>query len=153
LNKELYLIHIENANTWQHNWNNIEESINHKLQEMVKIHQKQHKIHNLTKSQTENITNENNHHPRVINTTDINFTQAEIQLLSKGLKYNLHYRRKNWLETLALEVETAISNLDITEQQYYRHAVAINIKKINTQKNINNKRSKKRMEINNGCKK
>jgi hypothetical protein len=99
------------------------------------VHQKQqHKIHNLTKFQTEK-SNENNHYPRVINTMDINFTQDEIQLLSKGLKYNLHYKRKNWLQTLALEAETAVSNLDITEQQYYRHAVAINIKNINRQKN------------------
>jgi hypothetical protein len=115
---------------------------------MVKIHQKhQHKVHNLTKSQTENITNKNNHYPRVINTTDINFTQDEIQLLIKGLKYYLHYKQKNWLETLALEAETAISNLYITEQQYYRHAVAININKINRQKNINNRRSKKEWKL------
>jgi hypothetical protein len=96
---------------------------------MEKTHQKQqHKIHNLTKAQIENLTKaqienttkENNKYPRVINTTNINFTQEEIKLLNKGLKYNLHYKRKNWIETLALEAETAICNLDITEQQYYR---------------------------------
>jgi TusA-related sulfurtransferase len=37
-----------------------------------------------------------------------------------------------------LEVETAISKLDITKQQHYRHMVTETIKKINQQDNINN---------------
>jgi hypothetical protein len=52
-------------------------------------------------------------YPRVMNTTDIQFTQEEIKLLSQGLKYNLYYRQKNWLETLALDAETAINKLNI----------------------------------------
>jgi hypothetical protein len=44
-----------------------------------------------------------------------------MQLLKKGLKYNLHYKQKKWLETLALEAKTAISKINATEQQYYRH--------------------------------
>jgi hypothetical protein len=46
------------SNTWQHYWDNIEQSINQNLhQEMEKTHQKQqHKIHNLTKTQIENTT-------------------------------------------------------------------------------------------------
>jgi hypothetical protein len=36
----------------------------------------------------------------------------------------LHHKNKEWIETLALEAETAINNLDITEQNYYRQAVA-----------------------------
>jgi hypothetical protein len=59
------------------------------------------------------------------------------------MKYNLHYKQKSWLETLALEAETAISNLDIIEQQYYRHAVAKNIYNINQENDLNNIRSKK----------
>jgi hypothetical protein len=47
-----------------------------------------------------------------------------MHLLSKDLNYNFHYKQKNWIETIGLEAETALSNLDITEQQYYRHAVA-----------------------------
>jgi hypothetical protein len=50
--------------------------------------------------------------------------------LSKGLKYNLHYKQKNWRETLGLEAKAAINNLDITEQQYSRHAVAKTITRI-----------------------
>jgi hypothetical protein len=53
------------------------------------------------------------------------FIQEQIQLrvLSQGLKYNLHYERKNWIHTLGLEAETVINNLGVTEQ-YYGHAVA-----------------------------
>jgi hypothetical protein len=58
-----------------------------------------------------------------------------MQLLRKRLKYSLHYKQKYWLETLALEVETAISKINITEQQYYRHMVAKTIKKINQKGN------------------
>jgi hypothetical protein len=46
------------------------------------------------------------------------------------LKYNLHHKYRKCIETLALEAETAISNLDMTEQNYYRHAVARKIKDI-----------------------
>jgi hypothetical protein len=58
------------------------------------------------------ITNTNKKHssrkmnyPRVIYTTDIHFAQNEMQLLRKRLKYNLHYKNKNWLEILVLEAE------------------------------------------------
>jgi hypothetical protein len=37
----------------------------------------------------------------------------------------------NWLETLALDLETAINRLDTIDQQHYRHAVARIIRKIN----------------------
>jgi hypothetical protein len=47
------------------------------------------------------------------------FTQ-ELQLLNKGLQYNLHHKPKNWIETLALEAETVINKLEATEQQHYR---------------------------------
>jgi cyclopropane fatty-acyl-phospholipid synthase-like methyltransferase len=43
-------------------------------------------------------------------------------LLSKGLKYKNTQRK--WIETIALEAEKAISQLDATEQNYYRHAIA-----------------------------
>jgi hypothetical protein len=83
LNKELYHSHILNANIWQQTWAKIEQAINEKLQqEMTRIHQKQQQISNLEKSQTTNTTN-NNHYPRVINYSNTQFTQDEIQLKSK----------------------------------------------------------------------
>jgi hypothetical protein len=51
----------------------------------------------------------------VENYTNIQFTHDEIQLLNKGLKYNLHYKNKKWIETLALKAKTAITNLDINK--------------------------------------
>jgi CRISPR/Cas system-associated endonuclease Cas1 len=54
--------------------------------------------------------------PKSSNTTDTLFTKEEIHLLNKGLQYNLHHKQKNWIETLGLEAETAISNLDPAEQ-------------------------------------
>jgi dihydroorotate dehydrogenase len=104
----------------------------------------QQKIPNLTKlqTQTKNTPAENRNYPRVINTTEVQFTQNEMQLLRKGLKYNLHYKQKNWLETLALEAETAISKISATEQQYYRYRVAKTIKRINQKDSMNSIRSK-----------
>jgi hypothetical protein len=42
----------------------------------------------------------------------------ETQLLNKGLKYNLHHKRNNWIHILAIEAEvvardSSSSNLDI----------------------------------------
>jgi hypothetical protein len=93
LNKELYHSHILNANIWQQTWANIEQPIHEKLQhEMKRIHQKQqHKISNLAKSQTTNTTNSSSY-PKVINYSNTQVTQDEIQLLSKGMKYNLHLK-------------------------------------------------------------
>jgi hypothetical protein len=40
------------------------------------------------------------------------------------MKINLHHKDKKWIETLALEAETAMSQLDVMEQSYYTHVVA-----------------------------
>jgi hypothetical protein len=52
------------------------------------------KITNMMRTQTTNTTNNNTKHSRVENYTNIQFTHDEIQLLNKGLKYNLHYKNK-----------------------------------------------------------
>jgi hypothetical protein len=59
----------------------------------------------------------------------------------------LHYKNKNWIETLALEAETAITNLDINEQNYYRHAVAKKIKDISKNNKTNNKKTKEEWKL------
>jgi hypothetical protein len=46
------------------------------------------------------------------------------------MKYNLHHKPKNSIETLAIGADAAISQLDPTTQNYYGHAVAININKL-----------------------
>jgi hypothetical protein len=67
----------------------------------------------MTRTQTADTISDNIKHTRVENCTNIQFTHNDIQLLNKGLKYNLHYKNKKLIQTLALEAETAISNLDI----------------------------------------
>jgi predicted glycosyltransferase involved in capsule biosynthesis len=110
---------------------------------MEKVYMKQQqKIASMMRTQTTDTTNNITKHSRVENYTNIQFTHDEIQLLNKGLKYNLHYKNKKWIETLALEAETAITNLDINNQNYYRHAVAKKIKEISKNNQINNKKTK-----------
>jgi hypothetical protein len=66
----------------------------------------------------------------VINKTNITFTPQELTLLNKGLKYNLSFKKKNWIESLALEADTAISLLPPQEQDNLRFQVAHNIKQL-----------------------
>jgi hypothetical protein len=93
------------------------------------------KIKKLKEQQWTNVQHtdkQNNHtfHKRTENLTDIIFTDTEIQLLDKGLKYNLHHKHNKSIHTLAIEANTAISQLPDKEQGYMRQVVAINIKKI-----------------------
>lgn len=67
----------------------------------------------------------------------------EIQLLLKGLKYNLQHKNIKWIKTLALEAETVRINLNIREQNYYGHAVARNIKDISRKDNVTKKQKEK----------
>jgi hypothetical protein len=62
------------------------------------------------------------------------------------MKYNLHCKQKDRIETLALEAETAISNLDIREENYYRQIVAKNLRNIELENNKNNAKTEKGME-------
>lgn len=74
------------------------------------------KICNLSKSQLQNITNENTNYLRLMNTADTKFTQNKTQLLSKGLKYNLRKKQKNCLGTLELETIWKQQNNTINTQ-------------------------------------
>jgi hypothetical protein len=69
------------------------------------------------------------------NLANVTFTEAETQLLDKGLKYNLHVKPKGWIKTLAIEADTTISKMNVRDQPYIRQLVAKNIQKlINKQK-------------------
>jgi len=88
------------------------------------------KLTKLEHIQTRTPTHTKTFYPRVTNNTDIIFTAEELTLLNKGLKYNLSYRNKNWIRTLALETETAITLLPTHEQDYIRVQAAHNLKQI-----------------------
>jgi len=47
-----------------------------------------------------------------------------MELLNKGLKYNLGSKQKGWFNNLAMEAEMAIMLLSPGEQDYIRHQVA-----------------------------
>jgi len=48
-------------------------------------------------------------------------------LLQKGLKYNIHSKKKNWVQNVALEAETAITQLPANEREVYGKLVAARI--------------------------
>jgi len=56
-------------------------------------------------------------------------------LMQKGLKYNIHTKPKNCLWNLALEAETATTQLHTTDRDVYRKLVAEHIN--NLQRNSN----------------
>jgi hypothetical protein len=71
---------------------------------------------------------DSSHSNTVSNLTQIQFSAQETHILSKGLQYNLHYKHKCWIETLALEAETAINHLDTSVQEHLMHLVANSLK-------------------------
>jgi hypothetical protein len=83
------------------------------------------KLNKLRKEQDSN-THKGKHtfHNRVENMSNVTFTGDEIQLLNKGLKYNLHHKKKDWMETLTIEAETSITQLKQEEQEYMRQCVS-----------------------------
>jgi hypothetical protein len=46
------------------------------------------------------------------------------------MKYNLNYRKTNWMKTLAIEADTTVSQLKENEQSFMRQAVANNVQKL-----------------------
>ena len=95
-----------------------------------KYHTVKQKLNKLEHIQTRTPTHTKTFYPRVTNNTNIKFTAEELSLLNKGLKYNLSYKNKNWIRTLALETETAITQLPTHEQDYVRIQAAHNLKQI-----------------------
>jgi hypothetical protein len=78
----------------------------------------------------------------VKNLTQIQFSTQKFHLVNKGLQYNLLYKQKSWNETLALEAETAISSVDVTEQEHMSHLVANNLKHLIKNQSRNSKNTK-----------
>jgi hypothetical protein len=78
------------------------------------------KLSKLEHSQTATPKHLQTFYPRVSKKTDIKFTPDELNLLNKGLKYNLSYKNRNRVKTLALETEMAIARLPAHEQECTR---------------------------------
>jgi len=54
-------------------------------------------------------------------------------LLQKGLKYNIHAKKENWIQTIALEAETAVTQLPPNDRDVYRKLIAERIDKLRKQ--------------------
>ena len=93
------------------------------------------KTNKLIHDQISKPDNDGKSYPRVINQTNITFSNEELLLLNKGLKYNLSHKRKQWISNLAFEAETATTLLPAGEQEYIRHQVAHNGNKLCNQQN------------------
>jgi hypothetical protein len=44
-----------------------------------------------------------------------------MNVLQKGLNYKLHTKKANWIQNLALESETSIQSLPLSDRDIYRH--------------------------------
>ena len=82
------------------------------------------KIKKIVQSQSYKPSTSTQFYPRVVNETNIHFSDDELGLLKKGLKYNLSKKREHWISNLALEAETAVTLLPPGEQDYICHQVA-----------------------------
>jgi len=134
LNGTLYKSNLEAAHEWGNVWPLIQEHLNYKINIIMdkKYKTLNNKIQNLDKQQASQQTHQHNvkFHPRIVNHTNIPFTIEENKLLNKGLKYNLHHKKNNWIQQLALEADTAITYLPYYEQDYIRNLTAYNIDRL-----------------------
>jgi len=132
LNRELYRSHLQVAQEWGKWWDPIHESIIQKINtEMERNYRAMdEKIRRLTQTQARTPKTDINFYPRVVNKTSIEFADQEMELLNKSLKYNLGKKQKGWICNLSMEAETAITMLPPGEQDYVRHQVTKNLKKL-----------------------
>jgi len=116
--KSIYKMHLQAANEWGNNWHIIRDSIHNAINQTFENKHKvlENKLNRLTNTQKQKINHTTTFYPRVVNKTDINITKDELDLLSKGLKYNLQHKNKFRLRNLACEAESAITMLPPNEQ-------------------------------------
>ena len=126
INLKLYHLHLTLANTCGGWWPYIQHTIEEKLRKETDSKYKtlEKKLQNLTHAQKEIPQPQHTFHLRVVNNTEIPFSNKEMELLRKGLKYNTHIKKKNWIQTLALELEKAITQLPANERDVFRKLVA-----------------------------
>ena len=132
LNKSLYITHLKVAQEWGNTWPLIRDYIHNSINtNMAKKYSTQEKkIKKLESIKNDDRKHLHPFHSRVINKTNIKFSTNELNLINKGLKYNLPYKQKNWISTLAIEAETAITQLPNHHQEYFRTITAHRIKQM-----------------------
>jgi hypothetical protein len=121
----LYRIHLKAVQEWCNARYTIFGCIN---QELVKKYKTiEIKLQTLVRTQIKQPENKNRFYPRFINKNDTEFTNDELTLLNNFLKYNPNHNQENRIKTLALEADTAITQLPTHEQDHIRYEVAHNI--------------------------
>jgi len=125
LNIQIYHLHISLANT-RNMWPLLQQNIKEKLRTESRTKYKTlgSKIKRLTRTQTKTPQEPHTFYTLIINNSNISFINSEITLLQKGMKYNTHSKKRNWIQNLALEAEIAITQLPSTEREVYRKLVA-----------------------------
>jgi hypothetical protein len=129
LNQELYNIYLRAAQEWGSTWHIIQESILESINmEMeMKYRSLEEKLNKLILKQNNKPNFNTQFYPRVMNETEIEFSNEEMTMLNKGLKYNLSHKKMQWLSNLAFEAESTIALLPTQEQDYLRYQVAHNL--------------------------
>jgi hypothetical protein len=118
LRSELLKSHIKAANEWGNTWHTIHHAIHDSInQEMEKNYKGiDNKWIKLLDEQKGKPKHNINFYPTVIKYTAIVFSNEELQMLNKGLKYNLNQKGKQWISNLAFEAETVIIMLPQQEK-------------------------------------
>jgi hypothetical protein len=100
------------ANVWDNTWHIVRNSVHESIKKEMdrKYNNIKQKLNKLERTQTSTSKYIKTFYPRAVNNTNIRFTADELNL-HKGLKYNLSYKNKNWIQTLALETETTMAQL------------------------------------------
>jgi hypothetical protein len=102
LNSEIYQSHLKLANLWGNMWPHIQQNIEDKLQKecRTRYNSLDNKIKCLTQQQTNTHLPKNQFYPRVVNMTDISFSEPEMALLQKApntiYTINLETGSKPW---------------------------------------------------------
>jgi hypothetical protein len=127
------LMPITHNRDWPHIQNEIEKRLHKEISHRYKHLNK--KLQHLSQSQTHTPLEKLTFYPRVVNNTNIAFSNNEMALLQKGPKYNLHAKGHNWIQNLALEAETAITKLPANEREPYRRIIADRVRTLQQKNN------------------
>jgi len=147
LNQQLYYTHLQCAHNyagmWQQMYENIEQQLNKTMEtHYTKLNKKLDSVYQKT-SQHKPIKENTQNNSKVVNLTNIKFTQEQIQVLSYGPNFAIELTPKKFINELIIETENAIRNLEPKLQGTYRYLATKQIKHImnNSRDNTIHKRN------------
>lgn len=117
LNKDLYLAHLKllnnvHASQLDNIFHDIDKYINDVLQRVYTKHDKKLRtLKSKHKPNEDNITCKHEFYARVSNLTSINFNKNEMDILNKGLNYNIPHNNKDHIVQEIIYAEAAIKSI------------------------------------------